>query len=70
VLYVHAAKANGLEAAFTQVMNECCPGCEKVFTVRPDSQRDVYRDFLYPKAAMLRFYNYLDPSDQPQVTQP
>jgi hypothetical protein len=33
-------------------------------------QREVYRDFLYPNAATLRFYNYRDPTDQPQVTQP
>jgi hypothetical protein len=70
VLSVYAAKSDGLEAAFTQVMNERCPGCEKIFTMRTDPQWDVYRDFLYPNAATLRFYNYRAPIDQPPGNQP
>jgi hypothetical protein len=61
VLYFYAEKPAGFEAAFTKVMTARCAGCKIIFNVRPDPQWDAYRDFLYPNAATLKFYNNRTP---------
>lgn len=57
LLYLYAEKPDGFEAAFTKVMKSRCADCTLRFNVRPDPQWDTYRDFLYPNAATLNFYN-------------